>query len=119
MLELVKAGGIGLVGFGLVRFFQLNYSVDIVVILTVVSGVLCTLGGYTKSIFALFSPSVVNGDINTTLTNAEQVDVQCIRHLSARFDKAHDNEALSLLRKLNDRLFSLHHPEKTNATVNS
>lgn len=117
MYEILKTAGICLIGFGAIRLFQLNFSFSLPIILSMISGVLILIAGYTNSITSLFTATKIDTDIATELTKAEQVDAECVKHLSVRF--ANDSEALALLRKLNDRLFSLHHPEKVDANINS
>ena len=112
-MDFVRYGGLGLLVWGGAWFF--NGGDAGVSIASVGAGVLLMVAGYFSELRGLIpSFSSKKNDkptaIETTLKDYERVDVESVRHLSARFSKAGDKEAVELVRNLNDHLFFLHHP---------
>ena len=113
MLDLLRYGGLGLLIWGGAWFF--NGGDAGVAVAGFGAGAFLMVAGYFSELRSLIpSFSSKKNDkptaIETTLKDYERVDVESVRHLSARFSKAGDKEAVELLRKLNDHLFFLHHP---------
>lgn len=122
MQDIFRYGGIGLLVYAVARYLQNGYGLDLNAILAGSGGGVSLVAGYYNTLkpFFLSKKDVTTTDVATKLNDAELVDYESMRHLSSRFGKINDTEALELLRKLNDKLFKLHHPEtKNETTVNS
>ncbi len=115
-MDILRYVGIGLIVWAGARFVQGGFGPDSYSLLAVGAGVVALVAGYGSELRSVIpslsrNKSDVPTAIETSLRDYEQIDVESIRHLSARFTKSGDKEAVELLRKLNDHLFSLHHPE--------
>lgn len=114
MQDILRYGGIGLLVYAVARYLQNGYGLDLNTILAGGGGGASLVAGYFNALKPLLlKTGVPTTDVETKLNDAELVDYESMRHLSSRFAKIDDAEALELLRQLNDKLFKLHHPEST------
>jgi hypothetical protein len=114
MQDILRYGGIGLLVYAVARYLQNGYGLDLNAILAGGGGGASLVAGYFSTLKPLiFNQNAPKTDVATKLNDAELVDYESMRHLSSRFGKINDAEALELLRQLNDKLFKLHHPEST------
>lgn len=134
----VRNGGIGLLGFsGLtVLLDKLGFLANGVdaqkFIIVLVSGLAMTLWPNLSSVLTKLTGNDKHNEVLDILKNMNKTtgdaqsetpsfelnenqlkDIEVVNYLAYRFDAANDSDGMDLCRKVQDRLFSIHHPQKT------